>query len=211
MEESPISACIGYTFNKDSTSIGAYYKFVRRFAESFLWGETGGEIVCAFSQKVESRKLGNVCGIEGSLKWFTHGIQEPKEFEFQVLEYETSSEENHAVSFAVTRGIRIHVAPTKGEMTADVFKILQKVDTAFLQDLEGDVQRLLFCKSCQKEGQSGYFDIEEGIQLVSDVQRCSKQEHRPDEAIIQLMNKSNKKENFVLKSLMEQDKKGPQT
>ena len=206
MEKNENSACIGYTFNKDCTSIGAFYKFFGGFAKAFLWGENGGDIHCAFSQKVESRKLGIVCGIEGSLKWHTQGIREPKEFDFQVLEYETSGEENEAASFAVTRGIRIHVAPTEGEMTKDVFQILLKVDTIFSNDFKGHVKRRLFCKPCMVEGKAGFLDIDEGIQLVSDVRKCSKQEHKPDKAIVQMMNDSNQRERFVLKSLMDRDK-----
>jgi len=78
MEKSENSACIEYTFNEDSTSIWAFYKFVSGFAESFLWGQNGGDIDCAWCDFMKSH---------------TQGIKEPKEFGFQILEYETSNEE----------------------------------------------------------------------------------------------------------------------
>ena len=63
-----------------------------------------------------------------------------------------------------------------------------------------------FCKTCQMEGMAGFLDIGEGIQLVSDVRKCSKQEHKPDKAIVQMVNDSSQREYFVLNSLMDRDK-----
>ena len=47
-----------------------------------ILGEKGGEIIMFYSQKVEKKKLGNVAGVLGVMKWHTKGIQEPETFQF---------------------------------------------------------------------------------------------------------------------------------
>ena len=40
-----------FSFNKNRGSIGKYNTLVATFAKRFLWGESGGDLVLAYSQK----------------------------------------------------------------------------------------------------------------------------------------------------------------
>ena len=66
--------CVRYLFDRNSSTIGLYHKFLEVFTRSFLWRENGGDFSAAFSQKVESRKLGCVGGAYGTVRWSTHEI-----------------------------------------------------------------------------------------------------------------------------------------
>ena len=202
--------CVRYLFDRSSATIGLYHKFLEIFSQIFLWGENGGDIDMAFSQKVEGKKLGCVGGVQGSIKWITEGMQEPDSFTFLILEYETGfipedSEETRR-PFSVERGLRIYLKPEKGKLTGAVFDIFQKLDKGFSPFL-GVVQRSLSCKDCQQKQNDGFFFLDQGIELTSTSRRCeAKHQHKPREQIINLLKESKGKDLINLETLMAQDK-----
>ena len=181
MWSSPNSICVEYTFDNDTHTIahtiGLYSKMLKVITETFLHKEWRGDIAAAFSQKLESRRLGNVAGILGHLFWSSDTKSEPIKFDFLVLEREFSMDPN--ICFAVHRGIRILLKPTHSQLSAAVFEILQQVDSQFSTFLVGlDVQRTLFCKSCQiqtgpVETKLGHFKLDEGMKLQCPGGYCS--------------------------------------
>ena len=212
MEESQHSVCLDYTFDRNQSNQGMYYKMLSLFSKSFIWGDRGGDIALAFSQKVEERNLGSVSGAEGSLKWHTDGIQGPEDFQFLLLENEFTLP-NHDMTedplsnvFAVHRAVRILLKPSKGILTKAVFEILLKVDRMFSVDL-GPVQRSLACKQCSIEGENGFFELLEGLELRSDICDCSRLLHRPEEQTVKLIKEASKKKAFKLQSLMARKKR----
>ena len=207
MEKDLEAVCFQYMFNPNSSSIGMYYKFITAFTETFLWGEKGGEIWFASSQKVENRKLGRVGGLRGVLKWHVEGVQEPQVFEFLILEYETTDATIAGVSnYAVYRGVRIYLRSQKGPLTKAVFLIMQKMNLLFSVGL-GPVQRTLQCKECQIGEVEGHFDIGENLELQSDVDICSQREHMQDAHIVNMIKESLRRKSFKLQLLMEKPKR----
>ena len=213
MEECPEAVGIEYMFDRNSSSIGMYHMFLSSFAQTFLWAENGGEILFASSQKVENRTLGTIGGVKGVLKWHTEGVQEPQDFEFLILECETTLrssvvEENHpSHSFAVHRGVRFYIKPSEGPITKASIEIMKKMNSVFTVDSES-VQKSLVCKECHVEGGlHGYFELKENLGLVSEAALCSQLHHRIDKRIIRFLNESDKRKPFKLQSLMEMEKK----
>ena len=90
-----------------------------------LWGVSGVDIHCAFSQKVESILLGIVCGIEGYL--ISNGTprssksQKNLSSKFLSMKHQEKKIMLPVLLFNDSRGIRIHVAPTEGTIGKDVF------------------------------------------------------------------------------------------
>ena len=213
MEESPEAVGIEYMFDRNSSSIGMYHLFLSSFAQTFLWAENGGEILFASSQKVEGRTLGTIGGVKGVLKWHTEGVREPQDFEFLILECEdtlrsSDVEENHpSNSFAVHRGVRFHIKPSEGPITKASIEILKKMNSVFTVDPKS-VQKSLVCKECHLDGGfHGYFELEENLGLVSEVDLCSRLHHNMDKRIIRFFKESDKRKPFKLQSLMEMEKK----
>ena len=212
MEKSPDSICIEYIFDRNSSSIGVYHKFLSSFAEAFLWAENGGEILLSSSQKVEKRTLGTIGGVYGVLKWHTEGVREPEEFEFLILERETTKNsldvepDDPSNSFAVHRGIQFYIKPSEGLMTKATFDIMKRIDSVFTVDLTSATKSLV-CKKCPLEtGTPGYFVLKEGLELVSEATLCSEMIHKMDKRIICLLKDSEKRKPFKLQSLMEMEK-----
>merc|ERR1719495_164204 len=84
------SICVEYTFDNDTTTIGLYSKMLKVITETFLQKERKGDIEAAFSQKLESKRLGYVSGIMGHLFWRPDVKTEPVKIDFLVLEREYS-------------------------------------------------------------------------------------------------------------------------
>ena len=78
-------------------------------------------------------------------------MQNPEEYSFLLLAFESTVD-----------SVDLEKQPfTRGDITQDVFSILEKLDTAFRPHL-GDVQRSLACKECLEIGTPGYFEVQEG-------------------------------------------------
>ena len=141
--------CLQYLFDRNSSTIGLYQKFLEVFTHTFLWRENGGDFSMAFSQKVESKRLGCVGGVHGTLRWITTGIQQAEVFTFLILEYETAigceDSEDTPKPFSRDRGVRIFLKPKKGKITGAVFEIFRRIDKEFSPYLT-DVHRSLSCK-----------------------------------------------------------------
>ena len=88
LERHEESVSIQYNFDKQN--VGIFPRFLKIFTESMILGEKGGEILMSYSQKVEKKKLGNVAGVLGVMKWHTKGIREPETFEFLLSEQEST-------------------------------------------------------------------------------------------------------------------------
>ena len=207
MEESKDSICVHYKFDLGISTVWIYYDLLRVFTKTFF-GKGGRNFDLAFCQKIEKRRLGTVGGIQGTLKWTNSelGIQEPKKYFFLLLEHESTKDARDIDSkdkpFSLNRGIKFHLKPSEGEMTEDVFSILEEVDEAFHPFL-GEATRSLACKKCQENGESGCFRITQGAKLVIDA-KCSNLRHFPDKKLIKLMKKKQKP--FELKNLLKDDK-----
>ena len=186
-----------------------FNKMVRNFTESMLMQEKGGEIQMCFSQKVEKRRLGNVAGVLGLMKWHTTGIREPEEFEFLLSEhdltpYDPEDDDSNQSFFAIQRGIRISLRPTSGLVSEAVFEILSKVDSRFALNLK-NMQKCMVCKHCFIKGNHGYFPLTD--QLWPKTNRCSPNlEHTLEKSLLRLIEKSFDPEPFKLQSLMDMDK-----
>ena len=197
MEMSQNSLCLAYKFDRNTSTIWIYYKLLEVFTRTFF-GKYGGDFDLAYSQKIEERRLGTVGGISGTLKWTNSkdGIREPKRYSFLFLEHESTEDARDLDSmdkpFALSRGVKIHLQPIDGEMTEDMFSILEEIDKAFLPHLGEDVPRSLACKMCQERGSTGCFRLKQGIELESDTKKCSKLKHFPGTRIIELMKKKQK-------------------
>ena len=204
MEMSKNSLCLAYKFDRNTSTIWILEVFTRTF-----FGRFAGNFDLAYSQKIEERRLGTVGGIQGTLKWTNSkdGIRKPKCYSFLFLEHESTEDardlDSLDKSFALSRGVRIHLQPIIGEMNEDMFSILEEIDKAFLPYL-GDVQRSLACKMCQEKGREGCFRVRQGIQLESDTKKCSKLKHFPGAQIIELMEKKQKP--FEMDNLIDVDK-----
>ena len=208
MERSKDSLCLIYKFDQDTSTIWIYYKLLEVFTKTFL-GRHGGTFDIAYSQKIEKRRLGTVGGIRGTLKWTNskQGIQNPKQYSFLLLEHESTKDardlDSVDVPFSLNRGVKIHLQPMTGEMTEDMFSILEQIDKAFLPHL-GDVNRSLACQKCQEKGEIGCFRVTEGVHLVSDAKMCSNLEHFPDRQVIELIKRKQKP--FQMKNLLDVEK-----
>ena len=205
-------ACVSiqYNFDKDGKSIGMYCRLLKVFTESMLLGEKGGEIRMSYSQKVEQKKLGNVAGVLGVMRWHTKGIREPEAFEFLLSEHETTlpspdPEENTSDSecYAIHRGIRVSLRPVNGKICEAMFEILSMVNAKFTLNLEQEVQSCQFCRQCTAEGKYGYFPLNEGMQIQSTDGLCRPHlEHTMDKSLVEIMQRAQEPEPFQLKSLM---------
>ena len=204
------TVCLRYLFDRNSSTIGLYHKFLEVFTQAFLWRENGGDFRVAFSQKVESKKLGCVGGVHGTIRWITTGIQQAEIFNFLILEYETAfgCEDHNGTPkpFSRNRSVRIMIKPKKGEITSAVFEIFRRIDKEFSPYLT-DVHRSLSCKECQKSQTDGSFCLDKGIELTSTERPCThNRRHDPPERIVQLLEKSGGKKPFSLDTLMAQKK-----
>ena len=164
----------------------------------------------AFSQKVESKRLGCVGGVHGTLRWITTGIQKAESFTFLILEYETAigceDSEDTPKPFSRDRGVRIFLKPKKGKITGAVFEIFRRIDKEFSPYLT-DVHRSLSCKVCQRSKTDGTFCLDKGIELTSTERPCTRnRRHDPPERIVQLLETSGGKKPFNLDTLMGQEK-----
>ena len=208
MEISKNSLCLAYKFDRNTSTTWIYYKLLEVFTKTFF-GTFGGNFDLAYSQKIEERRLGTVGGIQGTLKWTNskEGIREPKRYSFLFLEHESTEDARDLDSiykpFALSRGVKIHLQPMIGDMTEDMFSILEVIDKAFLPYL-GDVQRSLACKMCQEKGRTGCFRVRQGIHLESDTKKCSNLKHFPCTQIIELMKK--KQNPFKMDNLLDVEK-----
>ena len=202
MEKSDDAICFMYEFNCNSPSIWKYYKLLEVFAKTFL-AQNMGKFHSAYSQKIEKRRLGTVAGIQGTLRWTNSktGMQKPEEYSFLLLEYESPVDtlDQEKRPFALNRGIKFHLQPTTGEMTEDVFSILEKMDAAFKPHLD-EVQRSLACKECLQDGTPGYFRLQEGVKLDSEIEKCSETEHSLPQKLTCNMRKKQKP--FEMKNLL---------
>merc|ERR1711971_450142 len=215
MELEGHEACwsIQYNFDKTGKTFGMFMNFFKIFTKAMLFGDSGGEILLSYSQKVETKKLGCVTGVYGVMKWHTdiENIQKPEEFDFLLTEYEINLPspipEENSECYAIHRGIRISLRP-KASVCADAtIKILSKLDSKFTSNLE-NVQMCLPCKKCILDGKYGYFPLEEGVRLQSAHSRCSQNfEHTMDEASIEIMQRAAEPEPFQLEPLMGAKKK----
>ena len=128
----------------------------------------GLEFCLAFSQKVESKRLGCVGGAYGTLSWITDEIQQAEDFNFLILEDETAFEcedpDDAPKPFSRDRGVRIYLKPKKGTVTSAVFEIFRRIDKEFSPFLK-DVHRSLSCKECLQSQTDGSFCLEKGIEL----------------------------------------------
>ena len=212
MTEDERSVCVQYSFDRNMSSQAIYHKLLQVFTKNFLWGEKGGDIELAFSQKVEQRRLGRVSGIQGVLKWHTQDIQKPQEFGFLILEYETTvasadleyDPENNF--YAIQRDIRIHLQPEEDRLMKDMLKILSELNIIFasiIGDSE-DVQRSWLCKKCWNK--PGLYELNENMRLRTTSSLCSLAEHKLSKSTTKLLSDSSDKNIFRLKSLMESDK-----
>ena len=211
LEGSEACLVVQYNFDKDKESVGMYNKFLRSLTESMMSREKGGEIHMSYSQKVEMKKLGNVAAVQGVLRWSTNNIQKPEEFEFLLAEYETTfptpdPEENDSMSqcYAIHRGIRFLLKPCEGPLRSASLEILAHLDEKFSTGLD-DPQRSLICKTCLLEGNQGYFQLKEGLQLKSMTALCSRF-HKLDKSLIDVVQTSLEPQEFQLKTLMETPK-----
>ena len=204
MEQSEESMAIRYSFDRTNSSIDVYFKILRVLTRGFVWGERGGDIRFAFSQKIEDRELGMVGCIEGELKWHTEGIQEPHNFRFLISEFE--EEESPGMRYAMLRSIQVHIQGPENQMEA-VHEILMKMDTMFSMDLNIPVMRSLACKPCQKEGSAGSFDLSDKMLLDQpDIRRCSEEKHKVDPKVAKVMEGNTERKPFQLEALMEKEK-----
>ena len=202
--------CLRYLFDRNSSTIGLYHKFLEVFTQTFLWRENGGDFRVAFSQKVESKKLGCVGGVHGTIRWIATGIQHAEVFNFLILEYETAfgceDPDDTPQPFSRDRAVRIYLKPKKGEISSAVFEIFRRIDKEFSSFLT-DVQRSLSCKECEKGQFDGSFFLDKGIELTSTERPCTRnRRHDPPERIVQLLEKSGGKKPFNLDTLMAQEK-----
>ena len=217
VKEQKLSKCreaitVQYMFDHNSQSIGKYHQVISLFSKHFVWGEKGGEICFAFSQKIEQRRLGIVGGVQGVLTWLNEGVQDPDEIEFQILEYETSfkdpeEEASNSKCHPVHRAIRISLKPADDMTSKAPFEIVKKFDEMISNDL-GAVHRSLVCKECQICEEEGDFQLLEGIELKSPRKPCSniKHDHKLPRDMIRLMEQANPRKPFELASLMSKPK-----
>jgi len=213
MELEGHEACVSlqYNFDKTGGTFALFNESLKVFTKAMLFGDKGGEITMSYSQKVESKKLGNVAGILGVLKWHTDLANIlPEEFEFLLTEHEmnlpTPFPQESSECCAMHRGIRISLRPKTGSVSAATVKILKMLDSKFTSNFK-HLQRCVPCKKCIIDGKYGYFPLEEGMRLSSAHSRCSQNlEHTMDERLIEIMQKAQEPESFQLKPLMETKK-----
>ena len=100
------------------------------------------------------------------------------------------------------RSVMIYLQPSDSKpLCKEVFEIFRKLDELFSPHLNG-VQRCLSCRECEKTGQPGFFQLDNGIQLSVDNTRCSELDnHKLDAEVEEMMRKS-----FKLESLLDQIK-----
>ena len=218
MVKSPKSVSIQYIFDRTGSSVGMYYKLLQIFTRTFIWGEKGGQIKGAFSQKVEQRKLGMVGGVHGILKSQTKkGILKPQEFDFLLLEYEDTfayqdlEEDASKPRHAVHRGIQIHLKPKKEDVIIkNLMEILKEADKVFSStfDKKVHVQRCMLCHQCETDHMHGYFELNQDMSLKFPNQPCTQvlDGHELSESLIEAMKDSSESDPFKLQSLMKLDK-----
>ena len=76
--------CLRYLFDWNSSTIGLYHKFLEVFTQTCLWRESEGDFRMAFSQNVESKTLGCIGGVYGTIRWISTGIQQAEVFNFLI-------------------------------------------------------------------------------------------------------------------------------
>ena len=220
LSKCPEAITVQYKFDHDSQSIGKYHQVLSLFIKNFVWGEEkGGNIIHAFSQKVEQRKLGVVGGVGGHLTWLKPGdVQDPDVFEFQITEIETSfqafggSDDEETKCHAVHRAIRLTLRPDKQAMSRGSFEIIKKFDEIVSEELGETVRRSLMCKGCQTQcGQDedeGDFLMREGMELKNPRNPCTNFErsHTLDARIVTTVQQANPRKPFELHSLMSMKK-----
>ena len=208
-------ACVSiqYNFDQLGQNVGIFQRFLKIFTESMILGEKGGEILMSYSQKIEKKTLGNVGGVLGVMKWHIKGITEPETFEFLLSEHESTlpspdldEDESNSECYAIHKGIRISLKPTKGQIHGAMFEIFSLLDSKFMLNLQG-VQRCLLCRECTFEGNYGSFPLTEGIQLQSTNGLCRPPlEHYIEKNLAEMMQRAQQPEPFKLESLMEEKK-----
>ena len=145
----------------------------------------------AFSQNVESKTLGCVGGVYGTIRWIATGIQQAEVFNFLILEYETAFEcEHHSGTpkpFSRDRSVRIMIKPKKGKITGAVFEIFRRIDKEFSPHLT-DVHKSLSCKECHKSQIDGSFCLDKGIELTSTKRPCTRdRRHHPPRGLFNFL------------------------
>ena len=83
--------------------------------------------------------------------------------------------------FAVHRSLNVLLRPVEEELRKAIFKILSKLDKVFSKDLGTVVDRSMFCRQGQQQGDHMcFFDLEEGMSMKSFTKPCSQLTHKPD-------------------------------
>ena len=201
------AVCLQYQFDCNSSTVDMYRKLIEVFTAAFLWGKNGGDINFASSKKVEKRKLGNVSGLHGTLKWHKNGVHSPKEFKFLILEHQDNLCLTEQMKpFSVDRSIKVYLTPIDKVLDKTTFEILRTLDKVFSPSL-GDVQRSLSCKECLKQGGKGFFGVKEGLTLMSGTQPCRPNLlHDPNDSIMAMIEEVQQRKPFELDTLLQREK-----
>ena len=130
----------------------------------------------------------------------------PREYNFLMIQNESNihdptEAEKKLICFSTLRCIKIYLEPEAGHLCKEVFDIFRELDKVFAPHMKG-VKMCLSCSACQKIGQSGFFHLEQGIELSVDNSRCSElDKHKVNPKLAAIMNKP-----FSLESLLDKVK-----
>lgn len=157
------SICIQFSLDVNKQGLGMYYDVISILTRNFIYGDRGrGRFIGAFSEKIENRKLGNVGGIYGSMKWTERDIRCPENYNFLLLEYDTDLNKNKIdTKFIPTlhKVVRFHLQRTDAELTIGILEVLCKLDELIKKVVPNATRRLL-CDKCEIKDQ-GYFKVDE--------------------------------------------------
>jgi len=193
------SMCVEYSMDISKQGIGMFYDILSNLAKFFMF-QRNGEIIQAFSQKIKKRKLGNVGGIHGRLRWTERDIRNPESFSFLLLEYDTDFNNDEInVIHAVHKGVRIHIKRNDGKITSGIIEILYELDKLITKVLPS-ASRKLICKECNVEDR-GYFLLNEAFE--PDIDKTCGNNHTFNNDFKNLFEKM---EPFCLNQLMKRDK-----
>ena len=168
---------IQYQFKRNAKTLGSFDDFVKIFTQKFFKEGGGGDVIAAFSEKVESKQLGAVAGVHGQIML----PDKSEKMDFLLLHYEVKvpdeAKDAEANPFTLMqRQLRVHLRPSKGCPTRSAFDALRMLDEAFVQEYP-EVKRGLACKECIKQEKSSIVRLDGNLQLREYKERCNSFDH----------------------------------
>jgi len=163
MEDSSTTMVLQYTSKHSYQSTRIFYDFVRTFVDTFLTEGDLSNITRSYSQKVESRELGLVAGIQGVIDKYH------QRFHFMLLFYETPLINRHGMvegSFVREGSVQIYIQPIIEDTSKAVtITILRELDQQ-LNSKTQNTHRSMPCKKCKEEGREGSFKVDKLLEKL---------------------------------------------